>query len=153
AGKTHLLRAAAALAMERGIAARYDEEPGSVPDDAGERFALLAIDRVDEADAAGAARVFTAYNALKQRSGRILAASRTRLATMPLREALRTRLGWGLVYEAVPLSDVEKAAALASYARERGFELPAEVIDYLLRHGRRDMGSLLGTVAALDRLS
>jgi len=27
------------------------------------------------------------------------------------------------------------------------------VIDYLLRHGRRDMGSLLGAVAALDRLS
>jgi len=153
AGKTHLLRAAAAFAMERGIAARYDEEPGSVPDNAGEHFALLAIDRIDEADAAGAGRVFTAYNALKQRGGRMLAASRTPLATMPLREDLRTRLGWGLVYEAVPLSDVEKAAALASYARERGFELPADVIDYLLRHGRRDMGSLLGAVAALDRLS
>ena len=152
-GKTHLLRAAVALAGERGIAARYDETPGVVADDAGERLSLLAVDRVDEADAAAAARVFTAYNALKQRGGRILAASRTPLATMALREDLRTRLGWGLVYEAVPLSDAEKAAALAKYARERGFELSADVIDYLLRHGRRDMGSLLAAVAALDRLS
>jgi DnaA family protein len=142
-GKTHLLRAAAALAGERG----------SVPDDAGEGFALLAIDRIDEADSAGAARIFTAYNALRQRGGRMLAASRTPLATLTLREDLRTRLGWGLVYEAVPLSDEEKAAALANSARERGFELSADVIEYLLRHGRRDMGSLLGAVAALDRLS
>jgi DnaA family protein len=152
-GKTHLLRAAAALAGERGIAARYDGEPASVPDDAGEGFALLAIDRIDEADSAGAARIFTAYNALRQRGGRMLAASRTPLATLTLREDLRTRLGWGLVYEAVPLSDEEKAAALANSARERGFELSADVIEYLLRHGRRDMGSLLGAVAALDRLS
>lgn len=153
AGKTHLLRAAAALAAERGVVARYDEAPGSVPADAGERFAFLAIDRVDEADASGAARIFTVYNALKQRGGRMLAASRTPLATLPLREDLRSRLGWGLVYEAVPLSDEEKAAALANYALKRGFELSADVIDYLLRHGRRDMGSLLGAVAALDRLS
>jgi DnaA family protein len=152
-GKTHLLRAAVALAAERGIGARYDEVPGSVPDDAGERVSLLAVDRVDEADAAAAGRVFTAYNALKQRGARILAASRTPLATMALREDLRTRLGWGLVYEAVPLSDAEKAAALAKYAHERGFELSADVIDYLLRHGRRDMGSLLAAVTALDRLS
>jgi DnaA family protein len=42
---------------------------------------------------------------------------------------------------------------LAAYARGRGFELSAEVIDYLLRHGRRDMPSLLAALAALDRFS
>jgi DnaA family protein len=31
--------------------------------------------------------------------------------------------------------------------------LSDEVIDYLLRHGRRDMPSLLAALAALDRLS
>jgi DnaA family protein len=83
----------------------------------------------------------------------VLAASRTPLGALALREDLRTRLGWGLVYEALPLSDEEKAAALGGYARERGFELSDEVVDYLLRHGRRDMGSLVAAVAALDRLS
>jgi len=66
---------------------------------------------------------------------------------------LRTRLGWGLVYEALPLADEEKPEALATYARQRGFDLSAEVIDYLLSHGRRDMPSLLAALAELDRLS
>ena len=66
---------------------------------------------------------------------------------------MRTRLGWGLVYEALPLADEEKPEALATYARQRGFDLSTEVIDYLLRHGRRDMPSLLTTLAALDRFS
>jgi DnaA family protein len=153
-GKTHLLRAAAALAAEHGIAARYHEAPSAVPQGAeNDLLDLLAIDRVDEADESAAARLFTVYNALKQRGSRLLAASRTPLATLGVREDLRTRLGWGLVYEALPLLDEEKPAALAAYARQRGFELSADVIDYLLRHGRRDMGSLTAAVAALDRLS
>ncbi len=97
--------------------------------------------------------MFTLYNRLKQDGGRLLAASRASLATLSLREDLRTRLGWGLVYEALPLADAEKAAALAHFAAQRGFRLSAEVIDYLLRHGRRDMRTLLAALAALDRLS
>jgi DnaA family protein len=154
AGKTHLLRGAIALGVERGTPTRIHQHPAAVAGDpAGEPAMLVAIDRIDEADAAAAALIFTLYNTLKERGGRLLAASRTPLAALPLREDLRTRLGWGLVYEALPLADDEKPAALAIYARQRGFDLSAEVIDYLLRHGRRDMGSLLAAVAALDRLS
>jgi DnaA family protein len=154
AGKTHLLRAAVALAADSGVASRYCAQAALinadplVPD-----TGFVAIDRVDEADAPTAARVFTLYNALKQSGGRVVAASRTPLAALPLREDLRTRLGWGLVYEALPLADEEKPEALATYARQRGFDLSAEVIDYLLHHGRRDMPSLLATLAALDRFS
>jgi DnaA family protein len=153
-GKTHLLRGAVALGAERGIEAHFHQEPGTVAADlAHESAMLVAVDRIDEADAEAAALIFTLYNALKQRGGRLLAASRTPLAVIPLREDLRTRLGWGLVYEALPLADDEKPAALATFARQRGFDLSAEVIDYLLRHGRRDTGSLLAAVTALDRLS
>jgi len=83
----------------------------------------------------------------------MICAARVPPAQLAMREDLRTRLGWGLVYEVLPLRDEEKAAALAAHARERGFELHADVIDYLLRHGRRDMRSLLATLAALDRRS
>jgi DnaA-homolog protein len=100
-----------------------------------------------------AAHLFTLYNTLKQRGGRLLAASRAPLAALPLREDLRTRLGWGPVHETFPLADEGKAAALATYAAQRGFRLSPEVIDYLLRHGRRDMRTLLATLSALDRLS
>jgi DnaA family protein len=154
AGKTHLLRAAAALAAESGVATRFYAEPGAIEaDHVTEPLELVAIDRVDAADAAAAARIFTLYNALKQRGGRLAAASRTPLATLPLREDLRTRLGWGLVYEVLVLADEDKAAALVTYAEHCGFRLSAEVIDYLLRHGRRDMPTLLGALSALDRLS
>jgi DnaA family protein len=153
-GKTHLLRAATALATEHGAETHFHEGPAAVdPDPARIRASLVAIDRVDEADPAQAGRIFTLYNTLRQRGGRLLAASRLPLATLTLREDLRTRLGWGLVYEALPLADEEKPEALAAYARGRGFDLSTEVIDYLLRHGRRDMPSLLAALAALDRFS
>jgi DnaA family protein len=154
AGKTHLLRGAVAVAADSGIAARYYGQPSEIDawaDDSAAAF--VAVDRVDEADTGATARLFTLYNALRQRAGRVLAASRTPLAALSLREDLRTRLGWGLVYEVLPLADDEKAEALAAYAQQRGFHLSAEVIDYLLNHGRRDMPSLLAMLSAVDRFS
>jgi hypothetical protein len=47
----------------------------------------------------------------------------------------------------------EKPAALAAYARQRGFRLSDEVIGYLLAHRQRDMTALLGALEALDRHS
>jgi DnaA family protein len=153
-GKTHLLRAAVAAAMDAGRAAHFYAHPDDVTaaavDDACD---LVAIDCIDEAGIAAQGNAFTLYNALRQRGAHLLAASRQPLAAMALREDLRTRLGWGLVYEVLALGDDEKAAALAAYAGQRGFRLSREVIDYLLRHGRRDMPSLLGALATLDRLS
>ncbi|MGH8851418.1 MAG: DnaA regulatory inactivator Hda [Casimicrobiaceae bacterium] len=153
-GKTHLLQAAIALAHEQRVAARGFAHPGELAAatiDPGD--ALVVVDRVDSADAGAAAAIFSLYNALKQSRGRLVAASRTPLAALPLREDLRTRLGWGLVYEVLPLSDADKPAAMAAFAAQRGFALSPEVIDYLLRHGRRDLPSLLATLAALDRAS
>ncbi len=86
--------------------------------------------------------MFTLFNGLRERGGHLLVASRLPLAALPLREDLRTRLGWGLVYELTPLADADKPAALAAYAQARGFRLADEVIGYLLAHGRRDMGAL-----------
>jgi DnaA family protein len=153
AGKTHLLCGAKALAEERGIPATMFLEPGSVTDSTEADRELVLIDRVDEADAHAAGHIFTLFNALKERGGRLIAAGRTPLGGLRLREDLRTRLGWGLVYEISALADDDKPEALRAYARSRGFELSAEVIDYLLRHGRRDMPSLVSSLAALDRIS
>ena len=72
---------------------------------------------------------------------------------MPLRDDVRSRLGWGLVYEVLALADEDKPMALATYARSRGFVLGDDVIAYLLAHGRRDMTTLMATLAALDRHS
>ena len=53
----------------------------------------------------------------------------------------------------VRLAVTENPSALLAYARQRGFLLSDEVIRYLLAHGRRDMKTLLATLAALDRHS
>ncbi len=156
-GKTHLACAAVALAQERGLGARFFAHPREI-DDAlaslrASREQVIAIDGIDLADEAAAGRLFTLYNAIKERQARLIATSRTPLAALPLREDLRTRLGWGLVYELLALDDDAKPAALAVYAKGRGIVLSDDVIDYLLRHGRRDMPSLLATLAALDRQS
>jgi len=74
-------------------------------------------------------------------------------AALALRDDLRTRVALGLVFEVVPLADDDKSLALAAYARERGFRLSDDVIAYLLAQGRRDMPTLVATLAALDRHS
>jgi len=156
AGKTHLLRAAVGAVESRGGPAAFVAEPGELlGEDPGvlARRAVVAIDGIDQATPDAQARLFTLFNGLRERGGHLLVASRVPLASLPLREDLRTRLGWGLVYELTPLADTDKPAALAAYARGRGFRLADEVIDYLLAHGRRDMGALVGALAALDRLS
>jgi len=157
-GKTHLARAAIALAQQHGLGARMFAHPSEIDDEAlvavgASEERVVAIDGIDLADEATAGRLFTLYNVLKERQARLIATSRTPLAALPLREDLRTRLGWGLVYELLALEDDDKPAALAVYARGRGFTLSDDVMEYLLRHGRRDMPSLLATLAALDRLS
>lgn len=156
AGKTHLLRAAARAVEARGMAATYVAVPGDLlaqdPDLLATR-ALVAVDAIDDASPDAHARMFTLFNGLRERAGHLLAASRLPLAALPMREDLHTRLGWGLVYELLPLADAEKPAALAAYARQRGFRLDDDVITYLLAHGRRDMATLLGSLAALDRHS
>jgi len=154
-GKTHLLRAAVAAAQARGVCATY-VAPGAMLDAgaaASPDRALVAVDAVDEAPPAAQAAMFTLYNRLRAGGGNLLAASRQPLAALQLREDVRTRLGWGLVYELLPLADADKPAALVDYARRRGFALGEDVIRYLLAHGRRDMATLCATLAALDRHS
>jgi len=156
AGKSHLLRATVADAVSRGIAAMYIADPGALvamDSEALASHALVAVDAIGEGNAEAQGRLFTLFNALREAGHRFVGAARMAPGTLAVREDLRTRLGWGLVYEVVPLADDEKPTALAGYALRRGFGIPDEVIRYLLAHARRDMPALLGALAALDRHS
>lgn len=150
AGRTHLLRAAVAAAAP-GRSAAFHADPATAPAEPPAPGALVAVDDVDGADPAAQARLFTLFNGLQASGGQLVAAAAGPPARLPLRDDLRTRLGWGLVYEVAPLTDADKPAALARFARERGFRLGDDVIAYLLVHGRRDMGALVATLTALDR--
>ncbi len=153
AGKSHLLSATVSAATVAGRPASYCASPASLGRESPAPGTLVAVDDVGAADAEGQARLFTLYNTLRERGGTLVVAAEAPPARLPLRDDVRTRLSWGLVYEIVPLADAEKPAALAAYARSRGFALSDDVIVYLLAHGRRDMRTLVGTLAALDRRS
>jgi DnaA family protein len=119
---------------------------------------LVAVDDAHLMDEAGQAALFALYNRWRESSaaGRAfalaVAGDRAPLA-MPLREDLRTRLGWGLVLRLEPLSDADKRAALAAQASERGLQLAPEVINWMLTRHERDIRKLAALLDALDRYS
>lgn len=119
---------------------------------------LVAVDDVQALDAEGQAALFALYNrwrecaSTRQAFALVLAGDRSPLA-MEVREDLRTRLGWDLVFRLEQLSDQERAQALHSRAAQRGLELSPEVVTWLLTHHERDMSRLTSLVDALDRYS
>ncbi|MDP1633323.1 MAG: DnaA regulatory inactivator Hda, partial [Gallionellaceae bacterium] len=140
-GKSHLLQAVAGAAGQNAAYAC-----GEVP----EAAQVVAVDDVERLDDAAQIALFELYNRQRESSGLLLVSGSAAPAHLDLRDDLRTRLGWGLVYQVHALNDAEKAQALQQHARARGLELPDEVTTYLLRHGRRDLPALLATLDALD---
>src|SRR5687768_2799766 len=114
---------------------------------------LVLADDVEKLEASAQQRVFAAINAAREGAPPVLAAGRQAPAQLALREDLRTRLAWGLVYQLKPLSDAEKAQHLRAEAARRGLRLSEEVVGYLLTRFPRDLPSLNGVLDALDRYS
>jgi len=129
-GRTHLLRAAARMN----------------PD-------LVTADDVDQLDETAQQSLFSAINAARDGGAAVLAAGGHPPAQLALREDLRTRLAWGLVYQLKPLTDAEKAQHLLAQAARRGLRLGDEVVGYLLTRLPRDLASLNAVLEALDRYS
>lgn len=151
-GRSHLLRALVAELRARGIVAGYVPRAGQFP--AAEPIpGAVAVDDVGALDEAAQVAFFNLYNVLRERGGIVVAAGDAPPTRLNLRPDLFSRLAWGLVYQLHALSDEEKVAALKRHAAERAFDLPDGVADYLLRHVRRDLTSLLATLDALDRHS
>lgn len=66
---------------------------------------------------------------------------------------LQSRLAWDITYHLKPLTDQQRLNVLQQRARLRGFDLPDEVADYLIKRVSRDMHSLLDWLDKLDDAS
>jgi len=151
-GRSHLLHACVRAALDERRSAVYAR--GSVPRMASEGPAeVVAVDDVERLDEAAQIELFDLYNRMRDSGGMLLVSGTQSPLHLRLRDDLRTRLGWGLVYRVHGLSDAEKKQALMQHAQSRGFALPPEVTQYLLRHGRRDLPSLMAALDALDEHS
>ena len=146
-GKSHLLQACVSAAQNAHHSAIYAQ--GFVP----ELADVVAVDDADTLDDAAQIELFNLYNQMKDRGGMLLVSGSQSPLHLEMRPDLRTRLGWGLVYQVQSLTDEEKAQALTQHAQGRGFTLAPEITHYLLRHGRRDLPSLLDVLDALDAQS
>lgn len=154
-GKSHLLRAVTEAFIQRRLEAIYisceiDSEFTIDVDS----IDCVTIDNVERLGAAAQIRLFNIYNQVREEGDALFLVSGNALpAQLSLRQDLVTRLGWGLVYQIHELTDEEKREAMKSHAISCGFELPQEICDYMLRHGQRDLPSLIRIVDALDRYS
>lgn len=149
AGKTHLLRAMADRPGARYIA-------GDAPTTAFDYLngtSLYLIDDCDQLLPDAQIAAFALFNQVREQGGCLVTSGKVAPAGLALREDLRTRLGWGLIYQLHGLSDDDKIAALTQAANTRGLMLSPGVLPYLLTHFARDMRSLSAMLDALDRYS
>lgn len=143
-GKTYLLAAWARACEARGLTVDYGaQRPAQA----------VVADQLESWDAGRQHAGFATFNRVREAGGLWLAAGRVPPTDLPVTPELRTRLGWGLVFQIHGLDDAEKRAALIHHAESLGFRLDTQVADYLLNHTSRDMQSLLRVLEALDRLS
>jgi DnaA-homolog protein len=144
-GRTHLLRALQAAGAGLG-----PDEKG-FPPEFDPACRLYLVDDVDRLDEARQQRLFVLQNEVRAARGAVLvAAGGAPPAQLALREDVRTRLGWGLVYQLQLLSDEDKHDALQAHAAARGLPLAPEITAYLLTHLPRDLRTQVSALEALD---
>ena len=160
-GRSHLLAALAAAAAPVPVP---DTAPDTVPEAASEagtgagevpRFTpsrrVYVADDVHRYDAERQAQLFGLQNEIRQHPGSFLVTSaHLPPARLELREDVRSRLAWGLVFALHPIAEPDQAAALAAYARSRGARVDDELVPYMLTRLPRDMHTLVAVLDALD---
>ena len=149
-GKTHLLKAVAEALREQGAAAGWLDPAQHEPPRFDETWAVALLDDVDRYTAVQQHAAFNWFvNAQTLQRG-VLAAGALPPADLRLREDLRTRLGWGHVFQLQVLSEPERRAVLRQAADARGVFLGDEVMDFMLTRFSRDLGSLMQLLEQLD---
>lgn len=152
-GRTHLLQALVSDASYGYARYLTPQSPlGAFTFDP--RIGIYAIDDCDRMTDTQQVALFNLFNEVRAHpSSAFVAAGPAAPLALDVREDLRTRLGWGLVFHLSPPSDAGKIAVLKLAAKERGIALTDDIAAYLLTHFRRDMPSLMALLDALDRFS
>jgi DnaA family protein len=160
-GKSHLLQAACQQVADVGLSVAY--LPLSDPDfnklemfNELEQLSLVCIDDVQKV--AGNTEMeevlFHFYNRMREANKILLVAGDASPNALPIQLSdLSSRLSWGPVFHLQQLDDENKIAALHLRAEARGFDLPEEVAQFLIRRSPRDMASLFALLDKLDEAS
>ena len=153
-GKSHLLHAAAAALRDQGAQVGWLDARTAPDQPFNPAWAAVVMDDVHLYSSAMQQTAFNWFvNAITPASGEpraVLAAGDVPPAQLPLRDDLRTRLGWGHVFGLQVLQESERRAVLRQAADARGVFLSDDVMDFMLHRFSRDLASLMQLLDALD---
>ena len=152
-GKTHLLRALSAALRQRGAHAGWLDATTATAPRFDESSSLLVIDACEALDEAQQRAAFALFVAAVGQGAQVAAAGNVPPVDLPLREDLRTRLGWGHVFALQPLGESDARTALRREADRRGIFLSDEVMGYLLTRFSRDLRHLMALLERLDEFA
>ena len=149
-GKSHLLKSVREALREQGATVGWLDPTVAEPPDFDEHWAAVLLDDVHQFNTVQQHAAFNWFvNAQTWQRG-VLAAGELPPADLRLREDLRTRLGWGHVFQLHALTEPERRAVLRQAADARGLFLGDEVMDFMLTRFSRDLGSLMQLLEHLD---
>lgn len=152
-GKTHLLQALAARVQAAGgVVGSFGPEVAP-PWPLATGWTLVTVDRCDELPDEAQRAAFALFEEASAEGVAFAAAGRLPPVDLPLRDELRTRLGWGHVFALSGLSEAETRAALRREADRRAMFLGDEVMGHLLTHFPRDLATLMQVIDRLDHFS
>ena len=158
-GKSHLLQACCHLAGSRALYLPLGElgqySPRDVLHDI-HSLDLVCLDDVHQVleNPEWELALFNLCNRARERGCKLLVAGNAAPRALAVDLAdLRSRLGWGPVYQLPQIEDENRAAILRFRAERRGLQLSAEVAAYIVVRAPRAMEPLLGLLDTLDQAS
>lgn len=159
-GKTHLLHALCAQAqsavMYLPLADMHQQVQPEILQGL-EYYPLICLDDVDAivTHEAWCFELFALLNRVKDGGkGTLVVTAKQTPSHLPVALAdVQSRLQWGLSMYVRPLTDEDKVSALQLRAKVLGLRLGHEAAQFMVQRLGRDMRTLLGCLARLDRAS
>lgn len=152
-GKTHLLHAVAAHQQAQGAQVAAYDPATPLPWHLEEGARVVLLDACEAYDPARQHAAFMLFIEAASLGLPVIAAATAPPVDLPLRDDLRSRLGWGLVYRLVPPTEDEVRDLLRREAERRGIHLNDDVLDYLLTRHARNLSHLMDLLDRLDQFS
>lgn len=160
-GKSHLLQAvcnSAALAERPCAYFPLNQLDDFTPETFAslEHLNLVCLDDLEEAAQKEhwELALFDLFNRLRDaKTPLVMSSSQSPKGSLFQLPDLKSRLSWDLSFQLSPLDDEMKIAALKRRARDRGFELADQVVEFLINRVNRDTHNLFRWLDRLDRHS
>lgn len=149
-GKTHLLKAVREALRETGAAVGWLDAAVQEPPEFNENWVAVLMDDVHLYTSVQQHAAFNWFVNAQTHQRWVLGAGELPPADLKLRDDLRTRLGWGHVFQLQVLGEPERRAVLRQAADARGVFLGDDVMDFILTRFSRDLGSLMELLDLID---